>query len=205
VSEAPDEVSARPAARQLGPVESQFWHRHRRILGIGLLAVLTLASFGAFRLARMLPESPLFLSLGYVGVFLLTMTCSATLFLPVPSWGAVTVAGSFLNPVLLGLAAGAGAATGEMTGYLAGRGGRLVLGEQSNGLFGRVRTLMDRHGFLTLFLLSAIPNPLFDVAGLTAGSLGFSPIRYWLAVSLGKSIVYITLALAGQSLIPLLT
>jgi hypothetical protein len=35
--------------------------------------------------------------------------------------------------------------------------------------------------------------------------LGFSPIRYWLAVSLGKSIVYITLALAGQHLIPLIS
>jgi len=59
---------------------------------------------------------------------------------------------------------------------------------------------MDRHGFLTLFLLSAIRNPLFDVAGLTAGSLKYSPVRYWLAVALGKSVVYITLALGGQAL-----
>jgi hypothetical protein len=46
---------------------------------------------------------------------------------------------------------------------------------------------------LTLFLLSAIPNPLFVVAGLTAGSLGYSPWRYCLAVAMG-----------GQTLVPML-
>jgi membrane protein YqaA with SNARE-associated domain len=175
-----------------------------RLLGAGVLILLTLLSLGAYRLARALPESPLFFSLGYLGVFLLTMTCSATLFVPVPAWGAVTAAGAFLHPVLLGLVAGAGAATGELTGYIAGRSGRLILSGATEGIVGRVRGHMDRRGFLTLFLLSAVPNPLFDVAGLTAGSLGYSPWRYWLAVALGKSIVYITLALGGQTLIPLI-
>lgn len=176
--------------------------RSRRLaLGAGLLVGLTLVSLGAFQVARTLPDSPLFQSLGYVGVFLLTMTCSATLFLPVPAWGAVTVAGGYLHPILLGLVAGAGAATGELTGYLAGRGGRLVLGEQAEGIIGRISRLMNRHGFLTLFLLSAIPNPFFDVAGLTAGSLRYSPVRYWLAVALGKSVVYVSLALGGQALL----
>jgi|tagenome__1003787_1003787.scaffolds.fasta_scaffold17121958_1 membrane protein DedA with SNARE-associated domain len=82
---------------------------------------------GTHLLARPLPESPLFLSPEYVGVFLLTMSCSETLFLPVPDWGAVTTAGAFLNPFLLGISAGAGAATGEITGYIAGRSGRIVM------------------------------------------------------------------------------
>jgi membrane protein YqaA with SNARE-associated domain len=175
-----------------------------RLLGAVALVVLTLLSLGAYRLARAIPESPLFYSLGYLGVFLLTMTCSATLFLPVPAWGAITAAGAFLHPLLLGLVAGAGAATGELTGYVAGRSGRLILSGTSKRIVGRVRQHMDRRGFLTLFLLSAIPNPLFDVAGLTAGSLGYSPWRYWLAVALGKSIVYVALALGGQTLIPLI-
>jgi uncharacterized membrane protein YdjX (TVP38/TMEM64 family) len=185
--------SANASAGQRSP-----WRR--TALGITLLAVLSLTSFVAFQAAQTLPDSPLFRSLGYLGVFLLTMTCSATLFLPVPAWGAVTVAGGYLHPLFLGLAAGAGAATGELTGYLAGRGGRLVLGGRQSGIVVRVSWLMDRHGFLTLFLLSAIPNPLFDVAGLTAGSLKYPPHRYWLAVALGKSVVYITLALGGQAL-----
>ena len=176
--------------------------RERGSWGEGAPNRWRLRLLGAYRLARTIPESPLFFSLGYLGVFLLTMTCSATLFLPVPAWGAVTAAGAFLHPVLLGLVAGAGAATDELTGYVAGRGGRLILSGTSAGIVGRVRGHMDRRGFLTLFLLSAVPNPLFDVAGLTAGSLGYSPWRYWLAVALGKSIVYVVLALGGQTLVP---
>ena len=198
-------TSDRPALAPLPPRGGGPASRWRlRLLGVGALAVLTLLSLGAYRLARAIPESPLFFSLGYLGVFLLTMTCSATLFLPVPAWGAVTAAGAFLHPVLLGLVAGAGAATGELTGYVAGRSGRLILSGVSDGLVSRVRAHLDRRGFLTLFLLSAVPNPLFDVAGLTAGSLGYSPWRYWLAVALGKSVVYTVLALGGQALIPLI-
>ena len=103
-------------------------------------------------------------------------------------------------------------ATGELTGYIAGRSGRLlVLGDPSteygpvgrlvSRLFGCLNTLVGEKAFLTLFMLAAIPNPLFDAAGMTAGSLGYSPWRYWLAVALGKSIVYTTLALGGQALL----
>jgi membrane protein YqaA with SNARE-associated domain len=175
-----------------------------RLLGLAALVLLTVVSLGAYRVAQALPESPLFLSLGFLGVFLLTMMCSATLFLPVPAWGAVTAAGAFLHPVLLGLAAGAGAATGELTGYIAGRSGRLIMNGGSERVVGWLRSHFERRAFLTLFLLSAIPNPLFDVAGLTAGSLGYSPWRYWLAVAMGKSLVYTVLALGGQTLVPLL-
>ncbi len=179
-------------------------HWRRRLLGVALLAGLAVLSFAAFRIARTFPESPQFLSLGYAGVFLLTLSCSATLFLPVPAWGAVAIAGSFLNPFLLGLAAGAGAATGEFTGYIAGRSGSMALGHHDHPWFGRVHRLIDGHGFLALFLLSAIPNPLFDIAGIIAGSQGFSPVRYWLAVALGKSLVYTLLALGGQAVMPIL-
>jgi hypothetical protein len=51
-----------------------------------------------------------------------------------------------------------------------------------------------------LFLLTAISNPFFDIAGITAGTL-HSPIqKYWLAVALGKSLVYVTLAKFGSGL-----
>jgi uncharacterized membrane protein YdjX (TVP38/TMEM64 family) len=186
----------------LGDTRSSQWRA--RLFGVVLLVLLTGVSLAAYRVARTLPESPLFFSLGYLGVFVLTMACSATLFLPVPAWGAVTAAGAILHPIVLGVVAGAGAATGELTGYVAGRSGRLALTGDVHPLMGRLRGLVDRRAFLTLFLLSAMPNPLFDVAGLTAGSLGYSPWRYWLAVMLGKSVVYVTLALGGQALVPLL-
>lgn len=179
--------------------------RSRRLLGAAVLVGLTLLSLGAYRLARTLTDSPLFLTFGYVGVFLLTMSCSATLLLPVPAFGVIAVAGSVLNPLLVGIIAGAGAATGELTGYLAGRSGRLLLDGPTPRLIERLRGLVERHGFLTLFVLSAIPNPLFDLAGLTAGSTGYSPRRYLIAVALGKATIYTVIALAGEAIMPLLS
>ena len=195
------DAQVRPAGRAASAANGPW---RQRVLGVALLVGLAALSFAAFKVARAFPESPQFLSLGYLGVYLLTLACSATLFLPVPAWGAVTIAGGFLNPFLLGLAAGAGAATGEFTGYVAGRTGSMMLGHHDHPWFGRIHRLIDGHGFLALFLLSAIPNPLFDVAGIIAGSQRFSPVRYWRAVALGKSLVYTLLALGGQALLPVL-
>ncbi len=173
-----------------------------RLLGLLVLTLLTLVALAGARLAQTLPDSPLIGTLGYGGIFLLTTCSSATLFIPAPAFGAVGVAGGVLNPVLVALAAGAGAATGEMTGYLVGRSGRMVLGGQQVGWIERIRNLVDRHGFLGLFLLAAIPNPFFDAAGIAAGSLGYSPGRYWITVALGKSVAYLAVALIGNALTP---
>jgi membrane protein YqaA with SNARE-associated domain len=166
-----------------------------------MLVLLAALSLGAFRLAQTLQESSTLRTLGYVGIFLLTMSCSATLFLPIPSWGAIGIAGGFLHPVLVGICAGAGSATGELTGYFAGRGGRLVLGKRAPGWAHRIESAVRERGFLALYALAAIPNPAFDVAGLTAGAIGYSPIRYWLAVWLGKSTIYILIAMFGEAIL----
>jgi len=172
-----------------------------RLTGVALLLLLTAVSWGAFQLAQALQDSPLLRTLGYGGMFLLTMSCSATLFLPIPSWGAIGVAGGFLNPVLVSLFAGAGSATGELTGYVAGRGGRLILSERGPKWVGRIQAQVRRRGFLALFALAAIPNPAFDVAGLTAGAIGYPVWRYWLAVTLGKSTVYTLIAFFGEAIV----
>jgi uncharacterized membrane protein YdjX (TVP38/TMEM64 family) len=63
-----------------------------------------------------------------------------------------------------------------------------------------MQDFVERRGFLALFTLSAIPNPFFDVAGLTAGALQYPPHRYWIAVALGKSVVYTVIATVGERL-----
>ncbi len=66
----------------------------------------------------------------------------------------------------------------------------------------RVRAGVERQSFVALFLLSAIPNPRFDAAGVAAGSLGYSLVRYWVAVVLGKTIIYPAIASPGGALAP---
>src|SRR5690606_18835350 len=60
---------------------------------------------------------------GYLGVFLLTLLSSAMIVLPSPALGAVALGGKVLNPWLVGLVGGVAAGLGEITGYVAGRGG----------------------------------------------------------------------------------
>ena len=64
--------------------------------------------------------------LGYPGVFLISLVSNATVVLPAPGFIVTIVAGSIFNPFLVAIAAAAGAALGELTGYLAGYSGRGV-------------------------------------------------------------------------------
>jgi uncharacterized membrane protein YdjX (TVP38/TMEM64 family) len=138
---------------------------------------------------------------GYLGVFITTLVGSATVVLPVPALAVVYVGGSIWNPLLVGLVAGLGDATGEATAYLAGYVGQGLI--ENMGLYKRFEDWMQRRGFLTILVLSAIPNPFFDLAGIAAGASGFPAKRFFLAAWIGKTIKDVTIALAGYYSLPL--
>ncbi|HAL61694.1 MAG TPA: hypothetical protein DCP08_04720 [Chloroflexi bacterium] len=133
--------------------------------------------------------------LGYFGIFLITLLSSATVVFPVPGLATVFAAGAVFNPILVGVMAGLGDAIGELTGYLAGYAGQEVIENQA--VYTRFEEWMKRHGTLTIILLSAIPNPLFDLAGIAAGALRFPVTRFFLSCLLGKSVKDTMVALAG--------
>jgi uncharacterized membrane protein YdjX (TVP38/TMEM64 family) len=132
---------------------------------------------------------------GYFGVFISTLAGSATIILPVPSLAIVYVAGSVWNPILVGLAAGLGDAVGEATGYLTGYAGQGLV--ENQGLYRRFENWMLRNGFLTILILSAVPNPFFDLAGIAAGASRFPGRWFFLAAWLGKSVKDLVFAIAG--------
>ncbi len=139
-------------------------------------------------------------SLGYPGVFLMMALSGASIFLPAPGQAAILAAGALWSPVLVGIAAGLGNATGELTGYLAGRAGASVLsGRKAPRCWSGLRGMLRRHGFLAVLGLALIPNPAFDAIGLLAGSLAYPPIRrFWLACALGNSAKYVGVAYLGD-------
>lgn len=155
-------------------------------------------------------------SLGYAGIFIANLAGTATVFIPVPGITAagqalIVTGGSELNPVAAGILGGLGMALGEITAYAAGAVGReFARGRQVGGpmwfrravlaAIGGVGWLMARYGMLTLFFLAAIPNPLFEVAGLTAGSVRMNFWRFMTAVTLGKVTRGLALAFFGASL-----
>lgn len=132
---------------------------------------------------------------GYAAVFLVGLVSNATLILPVPGLAVSSLMGGILNPWLVGLVGGAGQALGELSGYMVGYSGQTLVNRSPSAE--RIEQWMGRHGFLTIFVLAALPNPLFDIAGMVAGALRFPVWKFLLSCAAGKVIKNIAFALAG--------
>ncbi len=127
---------------------------------------------------------------------------SATIILPAPSLALVFAMGSALPWLPVGLAAGAGEALGELTGYAAGFGGRAIIEDQK--VYGRLQGWMAGRGDITIFFLSIVPNPFFDLAGIAAGTMGFPVWRFLLITWVGKTIKTTLVAWAGSQSVALI-
>jgi membrane protein YqaA with SNARE-associated domain len=141
-------------------------------------------------------------SYGYAGLFLINVIGAASILLPSPAGASVIGGGALLEDFLgvpafvwVGLVAGFGEAIGEFSGYAAGYGGRLII--QERPAYARIHAWMDRRGFITMFLMSTIPNPVFDVAGLAAGAVQMPLKSFFVAVLAGKVIKDTWMAAAG--------
>lgn len=136
---------------------------------------------------------------GYVGVFVLTLLASASLFIPSPALGAALLAGKAgLNPWLVGITSGVAAGIGEIAGYVVGYSGSDLA--MNTRLYARVAGWVQRWGALTVFTLAAIPSPIIDMAGLAAGAMRMPFRTYLIACILGKTVRFVALAWLGRIL-----
>lgn len=132
---------------------------------------------------------------GYPGVFLVALMANATVFLPAPGVAVVFAMGSIFNPLGVALAAGSGGAFGELSGYLAGFSGQAVV--ERTDIYERINPWVQKYGGWAILVLSAIPNPFFDVAGVAAG-IAKMPLRKFLfACWIGQTIKMALFAYAG--------
>lgn len=132
---------------------------------------------------------------GLPGVFVISLLGNATVILPAPSLAVVFAMGSVLPPIHVGLVAGVGEALGELTGYLAGYAGSVVIEDRAR--YERIHQAMQRYGMLPILILSMIPNPIFDLAGMAAGALRLPIWQFLLACWAGKTIKTVAVAFAG--------
>ena len=121
---------------------------------------------------------------GYIGIFLFSILSNATIIFPLPGVVFTTAMGAVFNPLWVALAAGAGAAIGELSGYLAGVSGQIFL--QNTEREQKVQAWMQKNGAWTILVLAFVPNPLFDIAGIVAGSMKVPLWKFLLLCSVGK-------------------
>lgn len=132
---------------------------------------------------------------GYPGIFLIALMANATVFLPAPGVAVVFTMGSIFNPIGVALAAGTGGALGELSGYLAGFSGQAVVGRID--VYNKISPWIEKYGSWTILVLSAIPNPFFDIAGIAAGMAKMKLWRFLLFCWIGQIIKMAMFAFAG--------
>ncbi len=191
-------VSERPVAREEEDGPRFAWRLEYTLL---LASMLLMAAF-AIAFFYFSTEVSNLKSYGYAGLFLINLVGAASILLPSPGAASVVGGGALLEDFLgvpaflwVGLVAGLGEAIGEFSGYAAGYGGRLMV--ENRPAYERVHRWMERRGFVTMFLMSTIPNPVFDVAGLAAGAVQMPIRRFFVAVLAGKVIKDTWMAAVG--------
>lgn len=168
----------------------KFLNSYSKLFGLFFAIALSLSIF-IFR-----DQLLVFKQFGYIGLFILNALGSATLILPTPLFMTAFAAGSVLNPFVVTIVSSLGSAIGELTGYWAGIGAESLTRENKSVI--RVKKWMDAYGLFALFALSAIPNPIFDAAGVFAGATKIPVWKYLVVVWVGKMIKFAVLAYLGN-------
>ncbi|HSD98744.1 MAG TPA: VTT domain-containing protein [Patescibacteria group bacterium] len=142
-----------------------------------------------------------FRSLGLLGIFLINLIGSSTLFLPAPAIASVVAGGVVFPPFLVALVAAFGASLGDMLGYILGRTGKhIVLNHTEKKWFSWFRSIFSRFADILIFAFAFLPNPFFDGIGILAGISEYPPTKFFLLMFVGRFARNVLLALIGAKL-----
>ena len=134
---------------------------------------------------------------GYLGLFLINIIGNATLFFPFPAFAFVFVFGSVLNPWLVGIISGIGAAIGELVGYVVGRGGNEILKKKNKKWFDKSLKWSEKRGVFTVIIVFAATPIPYDIIGILCGIIKYDVKKFFLATLIGKIIINTAIAWAG--------
>lgn len=166
-------------------------------LGFTVLRILALVAVIAITLYiySIRSQAQEFARYGYPGIFVIALMANATVFLPAPGIAVVFAMGSVFHPLGVALAAGTGGALGELSGFLAGFSGQAVI-EQTK-VYEKINPWINKYGGWAILILSAIPNPFFDIAGIAAGIAKMPLWKFLLFCWAGQLIKMAIFAYAG--------
>jgi uncharacterized membrane protein YdjX (TVP38/TMEM64 family) len=186
-----------PAEVYNKPRSSRFLTNLLRLLALFVVVAITIYIYS---IRERVEE---FKAFGLWGIFFIALLANATVLLPAPGVAVIYAMGGIFNPLGVGLAAGTGGTIGEISGYLAGFSGQAVV--ERTDIYNRIKPWVDKYGGWAILVLSAIPNPFFDIAGIAAG-IAKMPLRTFLVFTwVGQFIKMTLFALAGHYSVTLFT
>lgn len=136
---------------------------------------------------------------GYFGIFLISMLGAMSVFVPIPYTVVIFTLGSLqtFDPLWIAVAAGAGAAIGEFSGYLIGFGGRRIIGEKYKKKMDFLMKIFKKFGPITIFVFALTPLP-DDLLFIPLGVMRYSVLRAFVPALLGKFVSNLIIAYSGR-------
>ncbi len=177
---------------QENEVKSSLGIKLLRIASLIFVIGITIYVYSIHKQARVLTNY------GYGGIFLLSILANATVILPAPGLMLTFTMGGVFNPLGVAIAAGSGAAIGELSAYLAGFSGQGVI--ENVSVYQTLFEWMKRHRHLIgclIFILAVLPLPIFDLAGFASGALKIPVGIFFFWCLLGKLVKMLLIAYAG--------
>jgi membrane protein YqaA with SNARE-associated domain len=134
---------------------------------------------------------------GYLGIFLISAIGNVAILSPAAPMIAALGA-TVYHPLIASFITTLGAVTGELLSYFIGSAGQTYIPKSEWNT--KIIQFMQINGALTIFVLSVIPNPFFDLAGITAGVTNFPLWNFILISFVGKWIKFGIFALMGKKI-----
>jgi len=160
-----------------------------RVLVIVAVVAISVSLF-SFR-----EELQRFAAYGYPGIVLISFLANASVLLPAPGAAVVFAMGGVYSPPLVAILAATGATFGELFAYAVGYGGQPIVGRTM--VYTHILRWMHKYGGPTTFVLAAVPNPFFDLAGIAAGAVRMPFLHFLFWCMLGKTVKMLAFAYTG--------
>ncbi|MCX8171304.1 MAG: VTT domain-containing protein [Candidatus Bathyarchaeota archaeon] len=137
------------------------------------------------------------LQYGYLGVFIACFIGTLSVVIPIPYTVIIFMLGRWLDPALLAVSAGFGAALGEFLGYMMGYLGRVVMSDERKKKMEYMLKVFDRYGPLAIFFFALTPLP-DDLLFIPLGIMRYNFIKAFIPCVSGKMLMSFILALGGR-------
>jgi len=135
---------------------------------------------------------------GPLGVFLVSIVGNAIPYATIPYLIIIAqLASAIPSPiyiVFISVLGGIGATIGKMIIYLMGRAASVIISDEAKRNLNLFARIAERGMFIVIILFAALPLP-DDVIYVPLAISGYDPIKYFIAILLGK--IFITFVVAG--------
>ena len=129
---------------------------------------------------------------GILGIFLISFFGNTIPYSTIPYLFFIIIYSAHVTDpithILITISGGLGAALGKLVVYYIGRSARAVLSEEKRRNIEIFAKIAHKSIFVAVFLFAALPLP-DDILYVPLGLIGYSVIRYFIALVLGKIII----------------